>query len=252
MFTRVLRFTLIAGAVMASLVQASPQKDLEAAVQRDQVVFILVMEPGAPGIEQAKLLIREAMNRVENSALVELDRSSPANASLVAKYRLAGAPVPLILVAARNGVLAGGLPAAQATPENLLAVVPSPKKAEVLQFLETGKAVFISASRKTMPARSGATSACAAACAQMNDQGATVKIDMDDPRETAFLAQLKVDRAATEPVTLVVNAQGQITGTYTGATDVASLVQAAAKKAGGCAPGACGPSSGSSCAPTKK
>jgi hypothetical protein len=252
MFTGALRSILVAGAVMASAVQASPEKDLASAVQRGQIAFILVMEPGAPGLDQAKALIREAMNRVENAALVELDRSSPANASLIAKYRLAGAPVPLILVAARNGALAGGIPAAEATPEKLLAVVPSPKKAEVIQLLQAGKAVFISVSRKTMPARAGATSACAAACAQMKDQGATVGIDLDDPREAEFLAQLRVDRAATEPVTLVVNPQGQIAGTYTGATDVASLVQAAARKAGGCAPGACGPGSASSCAPTKK
>jgi len=251
MFNGVLRSVLIASAAMASLAQASPARDLEAAVQRDQVAFILVTEPGAPGTEQARLLIRQTMNRVDNSALVELDRSNSANAGLVAKFRLAGAPVPLILVAARNGVLAGGLPAADATPDKLLAVVPSPKKAEVIQLLQAGKAVFIAISRKSMPARAGATSACAAACAQLKDQGATVGIDLDDPREAEFLAQLSVDRAAKEPVTLVVNPQGQIAGTYAGATDVASLVQAATRRVGGCCPSTAQGGS-QSCAPAKK
>ncbi len=45
---------------------------------------------------------------------------------------------------------------------------------------------------------------------------------MDDPAEAAFLTQMKVNLASTEPVTLVVNAQGQVTGTYTGAADVAT------------------------------
>jgi len=88
----------------------------------------------------------------------------------------------------------------------------------------------------TMTSQSGAMASCAAACGQMKAQGVTIQIDMDDPAEAEFLAQLKVDRAATEPVTLVVNAQGQITGTYSGAVEVASLVQAATKKAGGCCP----------------
>ena len=56
---------------------------------------------------------------------------------------------------------------------------------------------------------------------------------------------------ATEPITLVINAQGQITGTYTGTADVASLAQAATKKAGGCCPSTVQGGS-KSCGPTKK
>jgi len=77
------------------------------------------------------------------------------------------------------------------------------------------------------------------------------QIDMDDPAEVGFLTQMKVNLASTEPVTLVVNAQGQMTGTYSGAMDVASLVQAATKKAGGCCPKTV-QNPNASCAPPKK
>ena len=60
-------------------------------------------------------MIRDTMKQVGGSILIELDRSAPANAEFVAKLRLAGVPVPLILVAARNGVLVAGVLAAQAT-----------------------------------------------------------------------------------------------------------------------------------------
>ena len=222
--------------LLASIAGASAQKNLDTAAKRGEVAFILVTDQGATGVAQATEVIHQTMKKVRKSTLVELERSKPENANLVAKFRLAGAPVPLVLVAARNGVLAGGLVAAQATSENLAAMVPSPKKAEVLAAIQTGKAVFISVSGKGMSSQSGAMASCAAACGQMNAQGVTIPIAMDDPEETEFLAQLKVDRAATEPVTLVVNAQGQITGTYSGAVEVASLVQAATKKAGGCCP----------------
>jgi hypothetical protein len=102
-----------------------------------------------------------------------------------------------------------------------------------------------------MAAVSGATAACAAACGQLQDRCLTVQIDMDDPAEAGFLDQMKINRASSEPVTLVVNPQGQITGTYTGAADVAALMQAATKKVGGCCPSTV-QNPNASCAPSKK
>ncbi len=137
--------------------------------------------------------------------------------------------------------------AAQVTSERLVALVPSPKKTEVLQALRGGNAVLISVNRKGMATQSGADAACAAACGQLADKCVTIRVDMDDPQEAGYLASMKVDLASTEPVTLVVNPQGEITGIYTGAADVASLVQAATKKSVPCCP----PGSGKSCGPTK-
>jgi hypothetical protein len=250
MFARVLGFLFLATGLLAPLAQASPQQDLDSAARQKKVAFVLVTDQGAAGVDQARDLIQQAMRQIKKSTLVEVDRSSPGNADLVAKFRLAGAPVPLILVTARNGILAGGVVAAQATSEQLVGMVPSPKKAEVLQFVQGGKAVLISLSRKGMASKSGANAACAAACGQLADKCVTVQIDMDDPQEASFLSAMKVNLASTEPVTLVINAQGQVTGTYAGAADVATLVQATTKKAGGCAPGACGPGA-KACGPTK-
>jgi hypothetical protein len=237
--------------VMASVAAASTQKDLDSAAKHGKIAFIVVTDKGTEGADQAADMAKQAAGQVKKSTVVRLDRSDPANADLVAKYRLAGAPVPLILLAARNGVIAGGLVAAQATADKLVGMVPSPKKAEVLQQLQSGKAVLIQANRKSMATQADCSAACAAACGQLQDRCVTVQIDMDDPAETAFLASMKVNTASTEPVTLVVNAQGQITGTYNGAAEVAALVQAATKKAGGCCPSTV-QNPNASCAPAKK
>jgi hypothetical protein len=250
MSVRTLAFAAFLLGAVGSIASASTQKDLDSAAKHKKVAFILVTDQGAAGIDQAKETVKLAMKQVKKTELVELDRSKPENAELVAKYRLAGVPVPLILVAACNGALAGGLPAAQATAEKLVAMVPSPKKGEVFLALQSGKAVLISASRKGMATQSGASAACAAACGQLQDQCVTVQIDMDDPAETGFLTAMKVNLASTEPVTLVVNPQGQLTGTYTGAADVMSLVQAATRKAGGCCPSTV-QNPNASCAPKK-
>lgn len=251
MNTHSFRVAVVLLGLVSSIAAASTQKDLESAAKHEKVVFILVIDQGTTGIDQAKDMVKQAMKQVKKTTMIELDRSDPANADLVAKFRLAGAPVPLILVAARNGMLAGGLPAAQATADKLVAMVPSPKKAEVLFHLQSGKAVFIAASRKGMAKQADCSAACAAACGQLQDRSVTVPIDMDDPAEAEFLKSIKVDGTSTEPVILVVNAQGQITGTYNGAADVTALVQAATKKAGGCCPSTV-QNPNASCAPPKK
>jgi hypothetical protein len=248
MIVRTLGILILAAGASAQPAVASAQENLESAARKGKAAFILVTEPGAQGTDEAKKLVKAAMKMVRGSTLVELDRSDPSNADLVAKFRLAGAPVPVILLAAANGVIAGGLLMGQATAERLAGMVPSPKKAEILLALQEGKSVFVIASRKGMEAVPGAMSSCSMACGQMGGKSITVEIGLDDPEEAAFLDQLKVDRASAEPVTLVVNAQGQVTATYAGAVDVANLVQAATKRAGGCCPSsvqggskACGP-----------
>lgn len=251
MSLRSLRVCALFIGISATLAGASPQQDLEAAARGGKIAFILVTDQGASGVAQATDMVGQAMKRVKESVLVTLDRSDPASAELVARYRLAGAPVPLVLVAARNGALAGGMPAAQATPEQLVSMVPSPKKAEILQELQSGKAVFVVLSRKGMTGNTGAATACAAACGQMPGRSATVQIDLDDAAESTFLGQMNINRTATEPITLVVNAQGQLTGTYAGAVEVASLVQAATKRAGGCCPSTV-QGGARSCAPTQR
>jgi len=236
--------------LLGPLAAASPQKDLEKATEREEVVFLLVTGGAAEGVEQARDLIRQVMEQVDNSTLVVLDRSKPENADLVARFRVGSVPVPLILLVARNGVTAGGVLAEKATAEKLLALVPSPKKADILQALHSGKAVFTLASRGSMDVQAAALAACNAACAQMGGASVVIAIDMDDPTEAAFLTQIKVDLASAEPMTVVLNAQGQFTGRYTGAPDVAELVAAATKRVAGCCPPSV-QNPNASCAPKK-
>jgi hypothetical protein len=248
LFARNLGFLLLALGFLAPLAQASPRKDLDSAAKHQKVAFILVTDQGAIGVDSAREMIRQAMRQVKKSTLVEVDRSSPENADLVAKCRVAGVPVPFILVTARDGIVAAGVSAAQATSERLVALVPSPKKTEVLQALRSGNAVLISVNRKGMATQPGADAACTAACGQLADKCVRIRIDMDDPQEAGYLSSMNVDLASSEPITLVVNSQGEVTGIYAGAADVASLVQAATKKSIPCCP----PGSGKSCGPTKQ
>ncbi len=234
--------------VLPALAVAGPIEDISAAAGR--TVFVLVTEPGAAGIEVARTMIGQAMEKVESSQLIEVNRADTASTTFVAQYRLLAAPVPLVMVIASNGALGGGMPTAQASPELIAKLIPTPKKAEALKALQAGKAVFVTASRKGMAGEGGVMSACAAACGQMAGKSAAVQIDLDDPAELSFIQELNLKPQAAQPTTVVINTQGQITGAFNGPVEVGNLVQAATKKAGGCCPS--GAASSSGCAPTKK
>ena len=238
-------------ACFPTAILASTADQLRIAAEEGKVAFVLVTAPGAVGVEQAKEIIHGAMKQVEKSLIAELDRSDEANAALVAKYGLSGAPVPLILVFASNGAIAGGNLSSKLTSQQLTEMIPSPKKAEVLQVLQSGHAVLLTASRDGMNSKSDVKACCAAACSQMTNKCQAVEINMDDKAEADFLKQLKVNSLSAEPVTVVINAQGQVTGSFNGPVDVGSLVQAANKKVSS---GCCPPGSGKTCPPpaTKK
>jgi hypothetical protein len=238
-------------ALTAATALASTQSDLDAAVKAGKSAYILVYDQSAQQMDQARGLVDNAVTRVPRSAKLLCDRSDPANADFVKKIGLAATPVPLILVCSATGVVTGGLPAQQATIDQLVKMMPSPKKAEIVKALSEGKAVVVTVSRENMKSTQSVYSTCASACQQLGAKSEYVKIDMDDPAEAAFLAEMKVNSASTEPVTFVANAQGQIAGTYTGEVQLANLITAATKKVGGCCPSTVA-NPAASCAPTKK
>ena len=153
---KALNYLLVGIIVLAGFdtIWASVQADIEIANKKDKTVFLVVTEPGVAGVENAVSVAKQASEKVAQSTVIEMNRADSNNNQLVSKYRLAGTRLPLILTIATNGTAAGGLPAAQATPENLVNMILSPTKADVLQALSERKAVFVVASRKSMVDRS--------------------------------------------------------------------------------------------------
>lgn len=234
MVHRILPALLVSVVYLAPAFAALPQAALQAAAKQGSPVLLLVTDPEAQNVESARSTVSAAAKQVNDCVTVELDRADATNAAFVTRYGLAGAPVPLILVFAGNGAIAGGVPSSQATSAALVSMIPTPKKAEVLQALQSGNAVFLVASRTAMKTTPKIMDSCALACNQLKGKATTVHVDLDDAAEQRFLAELRVDAAVDAPVTLVINPQGQIAGSFDGPVDVATLAQAAVKKAGGC------------------
>ena len=231
-------------------INASVQTDIETASKTCKVVFLVVTEPSNTNNTAAINLGKEARKLYPKSMVIEMNRTDKANERLVTKYGLAGAPLPLIIVIASNGVVAGGAIYNQTTSQKLVAMIPSPKKSDVLKAINDGKSVFIVVSKKLSTKKKEVVGKCKIACSDMKGNAKIVEVNFDDASEKKFLEELKITQIVGDtPRTFVIDSQGQIAGSFTGVTDSKTLVATATKKAvGGCCP----PGSKKTCEPTKK
>ena len=219
--------------------------EIEKANKACKPVFLVAYNANGAEAEKAFSFASEAKGTLKSSSvIIKMNTTDAANKELVAKYRLSGAPMPLILVLDKNGTVTGGLPLKDVTAARLVEMIPTPKTSELLKAINDGKSVYLVVYKESMTSHDKAMDNCAMACGKMDNKSMTVKIDMDDRKEAKLLQTLKCDLSAKEPVTYVISTSGQIIGTHNGITDVTTLVASAKKApAGGCgtscAPGAC-------------
>jgi len=224
---------------------AGTADDLQKAKGKGQVAFVLVTEPGAGGIAEAESVISDAVKKLGKAVLIQLDRTRPENAELVTRYRLAGPQIPIVLVFASNGIIAGGSIAAGLTTERLLGMVPTKREVELIGILQSGKSALVLASRSDMVEEGETVKACKKAEDLAAGKLGIVRVDLTDKAEKAFLAKLKIDVGSRQPVTVVISSRGQVTGSFIGPANPSELVLASAKMAGGCCPG--GRKAGAAC-----
>lgn len=238
MILAVLFFALVS---ISSRANAQVKTEIEKANKAGNVVFLVVTD-GNNNVATAKSIAEKANKSFNKSKVIIMDKNDKANSELVSKYRLLGAPIPLILVVGTNGVVVGGAPANQLKAEDLVNMLPSPKLEQVYDAINKGKHVIVVFTKKSFNDRSEVLKNAKEAISQLKD-AEFIEVDINDSREIAFMKQLRVDNMTTKAsVTIVINKQGQVAGTSTTIPDVAKLVSAAKTPVkSGCGPG-CGPS----------
>ena len=215
------------------------QDELDKAKKAGQAVFVIVTGNGSADTEKAATIANSAAVQVKNSVIVELNRDITENAELVTKWGLMDAPLPLILVVSPKGYPTGGYILQQATTENLVELIPSPKMDDIYEALNDGNAAFLVITGKSFNDRPQVISNCKAAIDKMKGKAVIVELDRDDPKETKFYNQLDLPERPNTTSTLVINAQGQTTELFEGPVDSGRLMLAAYKVVqggGGCCP----------------
>ena len=225
-----------------SSVGKSTADNIMAAKNAGKAVFLVITGTGATGTDKAMLIANGANTIYKNAIVIQMNRDDVSNAQLVSEYRLAGAPLPLILVISSKGFPTGGYLLADATAENLAALIPSPKLEDVYAAIGGGKYAIVAFSKKSFTDKPEVLKECKKAISMLNNEAILVEVDMDDSKEVNFLNQLRIDKTQLNAsLTLVINKQGQVAGTATTIPDAAKLVAAAKTPvAAGCGPG-CGP-----------
>ncbi len=213
--------------------------EIEKASKACKPVFLVAYNANGADADKALTIANEAKKTLKGSSVViKMNTTDPANNDLITKYRLAGAPLPLILVLDKNSTVTGGLLLKEATSAKLVEMIPTPKTSELLKAINDGKSVYVVTYKESMNTHDKAMDNCAMACGKMENKSLTIKVDMDDKKEAKLLQTLKCDLTAKEPVTYVINKSGQVIGTHNGITDVNTLVASAKKApASGCCPG---------------
>lgn len=217
--------------------------ELEKSQKAGKSTFLVVTDKMAKGTEAFVKLATNAQLKSKNTTVAKLDRDDKLSADLISKYRLSGAPLPLILVLASNGVVSGSLSNSDATVDKLISFLPTKTQADVLLGFENGKAAFVICGKKNAKDKIALETECKKALTSLGSKATIVFIDVDNKDEKNFLDLLKPDAAKT--TVLIFNGKGQYTGTLESTAKSEDLIKSVNKKVGGCAPGSCG--SGKKC-----
>lgn len=217
--------------------------EIEKTQKAGKSTFLVVTEKSAKGTDYLVQLSEGANKKIKKNVVLKLDRDDKANSDLIAKYRISGAQLPLILVVASNGVVAGALTSEDASIEKLIATIPSKTQAEVLLGFENGKAAIIICGKKNAKDKVTVEAECKKALTSLDNKANVVFVDVDNKEEANFIDLLKPD--ITKTTVIIFNGKGQFTGKMDSISKSEDIVKTVNKRVGGCAPGSCG--SGKKC-----
>lgn len=234
-------------AVQTQTTASIATQKLSQALLDGKYVYLFFYEPGNPDcVTMEKNLDSFARKTKKNAKIIKVDRKDPNNSDIVTRLRTQTAPIPLTLLFGSKGAILTAFTKV-VTEEELTQAFPSPRKAETLKYIQEGKGVILCFANNKMSSRGAVQSCCSQAKEKLTGKAEYISVDLSDPNEAGFIKELKIDPNPLQPVTFVINPQGQVTGKYDGKFQVDSAVVAATRvvKSGCCAPG-----SGKTCGPT--
>jgi hypothetical protein len=228
---------LIAASFLAAALLALPRvgsaaalDDITAANKAGKTVFLVVTDAAGKNLAGARSVAKQAMQKTKNSVVLELNRSDPAQVAAVRGYRVAGAPVPIVMVIAPNGVGAGASLVKKGALARLLRLVPTPGKARYLKLLSQRQTALVVFSHGRMKQESALFSEVSKTVTNGKGKISAVLVDVTSPAEQKFLREWKIDPKSTQPTLIVMNPKGQTLGRFAGVTKTAQILATTKKK----------------------
>ncbi len=185
---------------------------------------------------------------VDRADSIQIDVTDDAEQSIVKKYGLDRAPMPLVLAMAPNGAITGGFPR-EFDEERLLGAFASTCTQRCMKALQGNKLVFLCVQNAKTKSNEAAMAGVREFQADERFADATeiVTLDPADAAEADLLEDLQISPQTAEAVTVLLAPPGAPVAKYDGATSKQELVDTV-MKASSCGPGGCGPAG---CPPPK-
>jgi len=209
------------------------QQVLDQAGQDGKFTFILFYKTDDAATQaMAAVLKTELAERSEKAVMVYVQIGSPAEKTIVDRFGVARAPMPMTMALAPNGALTGVYPQ-KITPRNLSEAIVTPAMTRCMKSLQEGKVVLVCVQSSTKAFAPPVVKEFQAD-PHFKDRLATVSLKADDPAEARFMGDMKLDPASVTSTTVAMLAPpGMLIGKF-GPKATKDEMAAALAKAGKC------------------
>ena len=216
---------------------------MQEAAQAKQYLFVFFWKSkDDQTLTMSKILDAAAQKAGSRARSVSICVTDPSEKSIVEKFGVDRAPMPLVLAIAPNGAVTGGFPN-KFTEEDLLNAFSSPCTERCMKALQEGKLVLLCVQNSKTNSNDEAINGVRQFKADERYAKYTeiIMLDPSEAAESAFLADLKIDPKESEAVTALLAPPGSVIAEFKGATGKDELIAALQKATTGCGPGGCGP-----------
>lgn len=209
------------------------EQSLKAAGSEGKFTFIVFSkEDNAAAREMLGVVETGVAERHEQAVVVTARANDPAEQPLVKHFGIGRAPMPLTVAVAPNGAITGVF-AKTITDEHLSASIVTPTMMQCMKSLQNKQLVFVLVStgdKAVIPTGIKTLQSDP----QFRDRMTFTSMRVDDPAETRFVSQMKIDPAKVEgPYAVLIAPPGVMVGHFD-SRSTPSQIAAAIHKSGQC------------------
>jgi hypothetical protein len=223
-------------------VQPKTVKDAILAAQKTgKFLFVLFFDQKNDLYKDMEKTLTAFKDKKENSGkliVYQASASDKMEAEAVAKYGVARAKLPLMMVFAPNGAITGGFPQ-KVTDRQLEKAMVSDLVAKIVKVLQDRKValVLLQNSKTKFNLESGRAAEDFSSDAIYKGHVEIIKDDPENPNIKTFLGQSGLNKPISESTIVLITPPGSIVGTYPGNITKDTLLDALAPKTSSCCPG---------------
>jgi len=220
---------------------------VERAAKAKKYLFIFFYSDDADQTASMRMTFNRAVDNIsEKTMRVEVNVTDPAEAAMIDRHGVRGAPMPLALAIAPNGAVTGGFPA-PFTEEQIAGAVVTPLTQASLKALQENKAVILCVQNRNTKMNDAAMKGAQDLKADPAYAAMTeiITLDPSDPTEANLLGTLAIDPKMDQAQTVCLLPPGRVVAKLAGATTKEMILKSlTVKSGGGCCPGGGGAAKG--------